>query len=387
MWRSSGKGQRGFGLVELLVVLVTLTIILVLTGQLVFAMRRSALQQQYQVDARQTARGAVDYINFMLRGALDPPNQPAGSVALLFRASWGGTDTQLTYDNVTDANLADVGTDIITFARFHEGTTITPVRAEGGDASGGVWWWGFDDGCRTGATQAEREAANLALFKQLTGFVADSSPSEPLLLLDDSGQAAIYQICSYTSAHCDVTAPCDQPCVVVQANTSCTGGIIPAGGYAGMVNPRLVVGLRYATLRVKHGWLQQKDGIFDPANPDDGFVPILPNVEDLQIAYIFDRAIGGSGLADVVWNNDPTHTLPAGQGRVPDATQARQVIGVRITVTGRAAQEQRGAGQERFYRPRAENHPGGEESGEPANGFARFTVSSTALLRNRIGGM
>lgn len=387
MWRSSVNRQRGFGLVELLVVVVTLTIILVLTGQLVFAMRRSALQQQYQVDARQTARGAADYINFLLRGAMDPPNQAAGSVALLIRAFWGGTDTQLTYDNVTDPHFADPGTDLITFARFHEGTTITPARAEGGDVGGGVWWWAFDGGCRTGATQAEREAANLALFKQLTGFVDDASPSEPLLVLDDSGQAAIYQICSYTSAHCDVTAPCDQACVVVQAGTSCTGGIIPVGGYTGMVNPRLVVGLRYTTLRVKDGWLQQKDGIFDPANPDDGFVPILPNVEDLQIAYIFDRTIGEAGLADVVWNNDPAHTLPAGQGRVPDATQARQVIGVRVTVTGRAAQEQWGAGQQRFYRPRAENRPGGEESGEAADGFARFTVSSTALLRNRISGM
>ncbi len=387
MWRLSRRRQRGFGLVELLVVVVTLTIILVLTGQLVFAMRRSALQQQYQVDARQTARGAADYINFLLRGAMDPPNQAAGSVALLIRAFWGGTDTQLTYDNVTDPDFADPGTDLITFARFHEGTSITPVRAEGGDASGGVWWWAFDGGCRTGATQAEREAANLALFKQLTGFVEEGKPSEPLLVLDDAGQVALYQICSYTSAHCDVTAPCDQACVVVQADTGCTGGIIPAGGYAGMTNPRLVVGLRYASLRVKDGWLQQKDGIFDPANPDEGFVPILPNVEDLQIAYIFDREIGGTGLGDVVWNNDPAHTLPAGQGRVPDATQARQVLGVRVTVTGRAAQEQWGAGQQRFYRPRAENRPGGEESGEAADGFARFTVSSTALLRNRISGM
>ena len=71
---------------------------------------------------------------------------------------------------------------------------------------------------------------------------------------------------------------------------------------------------------------------------------------------------------------------------MPDAVQATQVIGVRITVTGRAAQEQVGAGQARFYRPRAENRLGGEESGEAADGFARFTVSSTALLRNRIGG-
>lgn len=371
-------------MVELLVVLVTLTIILVLTGQLVFAMRRSALQQQFQVDARQTARGAADYINFLLRGAMDPPYDAAGSVALLIRASWGGVSTQFTYDNVSSASLADPGTDIITFARFHEATTITPVRAEGGDAGSVVWWWAFDGGCRTGATQAEREAANLALFKQLTGFTGDATPSERLLLLDDSGQSAIYQICSYSSSHCDVTAPCNQPCVVVQANTACTGGIIPAGGYTGMVNPRLVVGLRFTTLRVKGGWLQQHDGIFDPANPDDGFVPILPNVEDLQIAYIFNQAIGGAGLTDVLWNNDPTHTLAG--GGVPDATQARQVIGVRVTVTGRAGQEQRGAGQQRFYRPRAENHRGGEELGEAPDGFARFAVSSTALLRNRIAG-
>ncbi len=386
MWRSSGRRQSGFGLVELLVVLVTLTIILVLTGQLVFAMRRSALQQQYQVDARQTARGAADYVNFLLRGAMDPPNTDAGSVALLVRASWGGTDTQLTYDNVTDADLADVGTDIITFARFHEASTVTPARAPGGQHAAN-WWWAFDGGCRTGSTQEEREAANIALFKQLTGYVDDASLSDPLLIMDANGQTAVYYICTYLTAQCDSSPPCDQPCIKVQANPGCTGGVVPAGGYPGFVDPRLLIGLRFATLRVKNGWLEQKDAMFDPANPDNGFVPILPNVEDLQIAYIFDRAIGGAGLGDVVWNNDPAHTFASGQGGVPDATQARQVIGVRVTVTGRAAQEQRGSGQARFYRPRAENRPGGEESGEAADGFARFTVSSTALLRNRIGGM
>lgn len=386
MWRSSRKRQCGFGLVEMLVVLVTLTIIMVLTGQLVFAMRRSALQQQYQVDARQTARGAADYVNFMLRGAMDPPNENAGSIALLFRTSWGGTDTQLTYDNVTDADLADVGTDVITFARFHEASTVTPARAPGGQHSAN-WWWAFDGGCRTGATQAEQEAANIALFKQLTGYVAEGSLSEPLLILDDNGQTAVYYICTYLTAQCDASPPCDQPCIKVQANPGCTGGVVPPGGYPGYVNPQLLIGLRFATLRVKNGWLEQKDAMFDPANPDTGFVPILPNVEDLQLAYIFDQEAGGGGLVDVVWNNAPGHTLPEGQGRVPTAAQAPNVIGVRVTVTGRAAQEQRGSGQERFYRPRAENRPGGEESGEAADGFARFTVSSTALLRNRIGGM
>lgn len=368
---------------EMLVVLVTLTIILVLTGQLVFAMRRSALQQQFQVDARQTARGAADYINFMLRGASDVPGLNAGSVAILFRVLWGGVDTQLTFDNVTDPALADLGTDIITFARFHEGTTITPVRAQGGEDTGGVWWWAFDHGCRVPGTQAEKEAANLDLFKSLTGFVNNTSPSEPLLLLDDTGQAAVYQICSYTSSHCDMTLPCDQACAVVQANTSCTGGIIPAGGYAGLINPRLIVGLRYTTLRVRGGWLQQKDGLFDPTNPNVGFVPILPNVEDLQIAYLFNQELGGGGLADVVWNNSPDHTLTGG---IPAAAEARNVIGVRVTVTGRAARPQWGAGQERFLRPPAENRRGGEELGEARDGFARYSVSSTALLRNRIGG-
>lgn len=385
MWQSSGK-QRGFSLLEMLVVLATLVVILVLTGQLVFAMRRSALQQQFEVDARQTARGAADYINFVLRGAMDPPNAPPGSVALLFRARWGENEVQLSYDNVTDPAFADPGTDIISFARFHEATTVTPVRAEGGPDGAGAWWWAFEGGCRTGGTQEEREAANLQLFRQLTGYISDEVPSEPLLLLDDTGQIAVYRICTYTSSHCDVTPPCDQPCVIVQANTACTGGVIPAGGYTGMTNPRLIVGLRFGSLRVRNGWLEQKESFFDPTQPDQGFVPVLPHVEDLQVAYIFDRAVGGAGIADVVWNNDPAHTFAAAQGRVPDATQARQVIGVRITVTGRAPQEQVGAGQQRFYRPPAENRPGGEESGEAADGFARFTVSSTALLRNRIGG-
>ena len=80
--RSRNTG-RGFTLIEVLVVIAALAMILLMVGQLLFPMRRATDRQRFQVEARQTARAAADYIAFMVRGSSDLndaalPRNPAG---------------------------------------------------------------------------------------------------------------------------------------------------------------------------------------------------------------------------------------------------------------------------------------------------------------------
>ncbi len=62
MSRSSSKPGGGFTLVEVLVVVASLGMILWMVGPLFFPMRQAAERQRLQVEARQTARGATDYV-------------------------------------------------------------------------------------------------------------------------------------------------------------------------------------------------------------------------------------------------------------------------------------------------------------------------------------
>src|SRR5271157_2432268 len=100
MWRKS-QGNKGFTLIEVLVVLLSLVIILVGVGQLLFDTQKAAQRQQYQVDARQTARAAADYVNFLLRSATDMdmptvtpplPNNPGSIVVWYWVGTWAATN-------------------------------------------------------------------------------------------------------------------------------------------------------------------------------------------------------------------------------------------------------------------------------------------------------
>jgi hypothetical protein len=165
----------------------------------------------------------------------------------------------------------------------------------------------------------------------------------------------------------------------------------------------LYPGVHYTAFRVCNGWLEQKDGIFDPATDtncpaltDDAefpayttkpqWSPLLPNVEDLQFAYIFADG--------TVWNG-PAGTLSAATsapGGVPVAVGSASppqydvlhVIGVRVTVTARSTtQVTVGGGKISTRRPVAEDHDPGAVV---VDTYYRSLITSIAMLRNRASG-
>jgi type II secretory pathway component PulJ len=371
MWRRSRKTDRraGFSLTELLVTLAGLTIILTVSAQLLFETRRAAVRQQFQVEARQLARAAVDYVHFMVRGATDL--NYSGDVpfpaAILTQVGVRPNQTrQVSYNNVTDANLGDLGTDIITIGRAEDSLTSEPVGWSDFDSSAGSATWQFGWACPD-------IAANLDAFKRLTGD--NGVTSRWLLVADETGGWRFYQINSYGTADCPGLTG---TVVAGSANPQANGYLQPMDATLAPLanNPRLRLGVGWVTLRVRGGWLEQKNEIFDPAtdNPGTAFVQLLPNVEDLQVAYLFRD---GS-----LWNNAPGHTLAAGiptQGSFGIATDAANVLGLRVTVTVRAPEAAPGESRDRFGPLAAEDHV-------PTAGpdrFYRYQTSGIVLLRNR----
>ncbi len=400
------QSQRGFTFVELLVTITSLVIILVVSTQLMFAMRRGVVRQQLQVEARQSARAAADYTSMLLRGATDFNRVGGNSGAILTWLTRNKTDAvvcpgdnacyQVTYNNVTsDDNsngiLADEGTDIITFARPTSTRIIVPLRWPGWQHAANVRW-DARPFCADVANNAELAFQN---FKIATG--EHGGKSDPLLLVDDLGRMAFYQITDYkdfsgndcvedTVACRDNANPLpagQEICFHVVSNKGQSDGINPPGGQPELENPKLYIGVRFASLRVRNGWLEQKDGIFDPTtdNPGTAFVPILPNIEDLQIAWIF---------ADGTIRNDSTAAgrRITASGNVPQMGTAgpapddvRSVVGVRVTYTSRSGQGMP-VEPNRFVRPAAEDHA----AGTVVDTTYRYQVSANAMIRNRLAG-
>ena len=433
------SGRRGFTLIEVLVTMFSLVVIVVAAGQLLFATRRSTQRQQYQVDARQTARAAVDYVNFLIRGATDfnipapGGTNPSTPGALLAWYWWGTFDKashpcpgagypgngcfQATWDNVTDTSLADAGTDIITFARSDNGQVfkVSPNNGSAFDYYSlptpptvtlgiGPLNAGTNSLCSTGSS------ATFDYFQTATGG-AGSTFSPILMLLDDQGQWGFMRITDYesgTNGSC-----CTSQTIVVGTDLGVSASYNPPGTpHPSSPTAELVAGLRYTSLRVCQGWLEQKDGIFDPS--DDGtagggggtgahactsagwntgpWTQVLPNVEDLQFAYIYNTGTTGatSGSGGTIYNNGnlalgttgnvPSQAGPGGGSGA--ATDITRVIGVRITVTGRSA-SQFSLEQGRFRKLPAENNP---NSAATPDEFYRFQASSVAMLRSRTIG-
>jgi prepilin-type N-terminal cleavage/methylation domain-containing protein len=142
-------GVAGFTLMEVLVVLATLGMILWMVGQLLFPMRAAAERQRLQVEARQTARSATDYLGYVVRGATDMnetaiPRNPAAILPYLWRGvttgmgnfpacPGDGSCVQLSYNNVDQAGtgFASEGSDIITLTSAR---VTFPVRLNGASA-------------------------------------------------------------------------------------------------------------------------------------------------------------------------------------------------------------------------------------------------------------
>jgi prepilin-type N-terminal cleavage/methylation domain-containing protein len=447
MWRSSSKpASEGFTLVEVLVVLAALGMILWMVGQLLFPMRQAAERQRLQVEARQTARSAADYAAYVIRGATDmndlaTPRNPAALLSYLWRGSnpstagahfptcpGDGGCVQLAYNNVDQVGtqFASNGSDIITLTVAQVTYPVLVSNAGGWpspftDAS--LQYWAFNLGCKPGGPTAntpDEDTANFRAFTDLTAMNPDApTTSIPMIVWDPgSGAWLVYQITNYRVGSNGTSCTTDNPacvvsgnmvpCIEVNASPQNAGTLNPPGGQEQLANlPNLVVGSRFATLRVCNGWLEQKNGVFDPtadANCDPltagktefpayvtkaGWSPLLPNVEDFQVAYVFRD---GS-----VWNRFGG-TLTAAQGcsdGVPSSNTAvgtpaqfdvRNVVALRVTVTARSSTpvSPTGVGKAALAPPAAEDH---DTSGLAKDTYYRYQLSTTVMLRNRTSGM
>ena len=432
MWRRSSRPGGGFTLVEVLVVVASLGMILWMVGSLFFPMQKAAERQRLQVEARQTARGATDYVAMLVRGATDMnditnPRNPAAILTFLYQGtpssdpvptcdgSSGAPCVQLSYDNVTDASLATPGTDILTFGVPSASLRLKPSTWPGTADNSSPTGWEFDQGCQKdgSANTAANDLANKQAFDQATGRGSDPAHpgwSQPLMLFDKTGNWVFYQITDYkdsqNSATCSSppSAWCTDPqsgqvvpCLQVIANPG-NAALNAPGGQRSYTEPvTLIVGLQYASLRVCDGWLEQKVGIFNPATDNDcpalaagaafppyqtkaGWSPLLPNVEDLQFAYLFDAGTVGNGPAGAMTT---AANVPIMGGTPLDPSDVRRVIGVRVTVTARSSTPVFGGGKALMRQPAAEDHDPGAVSPDT---YFRYQLSSTSLLRNRDAG-
>ncbi len=398
MWSSSSESrQGGFSLVEMLVSLLMVAILLVAAAQLVFATRRATLRQTMQVEARQMARGAADYLALMVRGATDlnPLGRNSDAIvtwlapvsAFPLAACPGTGCIQASWDNVgtrsgDPSNLADRGTDILVIAHANSGMAI-PLNEWPSFPTASNAYWTFADGCPS-------DGANMAQFQQVTGYDAGTGMSPPLIGVDASNNPYWYQITGYQTSDCSGKNPCNgSPCVHVVANPGKSGDLNLPGGQRTGAPEKLLAGVQFASFRVCQGWLEQKIGIFNPAVDNncgqpgwnqDPWTPLLPNVEDLQVVWIYDS---GS-----IYDNSPTSELPS-QGAVPpqgtpgSALDVTHVLALRVTVTAHSSAPVEIANIGRFFRPAAENRA----AATTADALYHFQASANAVLRNRVPGL
>lgn len=400
MWRKlPSNAQAGFTIPEVLVTLIIVVAILAMTAVLLFDTKKAADRQKAQVEARQGARAAAEYVHFMLRGATDMNGQITNApspMALLTYARFGNsnTDTQVSYDNLTPAQagagFGDEGTDILTFARA-EDSRLAPILRWVGQTNAANAYFRFNELCPD-------SAANFARFKQVTGAHMEGTKevSEPFVVFDSTGQMRFYQITDYkdsvNSSNCTSgQGGIPAPVIWVVANPGLSDFVNPPGGLA----PNLAcsasattcwgaLGVRFYSLRVKNGWLEQKAGVFDPSNPNQGFVPILPNVEDFQVAYLFRNGNIRNNTPGTEGWVPPMDTSPAPWDASfnPLGVTATNVLALRLTLTTRSATplppREQGAGFQ-FFRPSAENRPGANTRDQ----FYHYQVSVMTLIRSR----
>jgi hypothetical protein len=243
-----------------------------------------------------------------------------------------------------------------------------------------------------GCGSTNNDAANLSLFKSLTGahLVGSVEVSNPLTIVENAtGDWSYYQITSYGTSACAGSG------VSVVSNPAAASTLKAPGAVVAYTSPNLHL-VQYATFRVKNGQLQQKNAPFNPtstqteAAEDAQFNALLDNVEDLQVAYIFnDGNIYNQSVADRLsaagGGTGPSDDVPAqvGNGGAPTQFDATRVIGMRISLVGRSGQIPATIALTKGFqfRPASEDRAAG-----PADRFYHYRLTSTVLLRNRALG-
>jgi prepilin-type N-terminal cleavage/methylation domain-containing protein len=390
------RGDRGFTLIEVTVAMAILVIVLVLSGSLLFSMKSFAQRQQSFAEPRQTARRALEYLSFYVRGATDmnltDPDEPAPN-ALVVYYTHSSVTKQATFDNVNpsvDGAVADAGTDVLTLGRPAPGSMDVAINHWTGNATSAQFDVNFTAGCPD-------DNANLALFKQLVGYDPSNGNSNIFMIYDAFGTWQYYQITNFHTSTCS-TAP---QAIHLNANTGGSAGLDPPGGFHTLNCPDsppcyISGGIQFITFRVRTvGGVPRLEQLilpgrlFDPAldNPGTSFTPLLDNVEDLQIAYIYDDG--------TVWNSSlatrrlPSvtypHSVPAQDDPPAKPYDITHVRGIRMSVVTRSDQPLptylRGVGRRGVAVSNPEN-----STVAYASGYYRYRLTATVMLRNRILG-
>ncbi len=380
--------SAGFTLVEALVSVALTAIVLIASTQLLFSMKQSSDRMSMKAEARHTAQRAMEFISYHVRTAADLNRRGNNPSALMTWYEIGAdpttaTSTQTSWNNVTNANLADIGTDILTVAIPSSGITLPNVSWPGFQ-HGANARWEFDLGCPDGSL-------NVDLFKELTNYNSATGMSAPLMVEGANGDFGFYQITNYLenqnrTQSCPATPGTPGEMHVV-ANPGNSNMLNPPGGHPNLSNqivngvqyPVIRLGVSYLTFRVRNGWLEQKQGMFDPAtdNPGTSFTRLLPQIEDMQIAWLFNDG--------TLWNTTsqqlPTATYPnsvpaQGTGNPYDVIN---VVGLRVSVTSQSTNEVFWENGARFFRPASEDRPAATTNDR----FYHHRATDLAMVRNR----
>jgi hypothetical protein len=410
-----------------------LIIVLLVSFSLLFSMRNFASRQQLVADGRQTARRAVDYMSYYVRGASDGNTSAGMPNSLVMWTSYksGGSYTpyQVSFDNMTQGGVgaaawADPFTDVISLS-FATGARTVPISRWVGGAHSENPDFDFRDGCPPpyGNYPGGSDTLNMQKFMALTGCQGTCNGSFPtgnaavssiLTLVATNpacgGRWTYFVITGYMRSDCaDAGNPVlplgDPNATVIETSTSPgrSNGINPPSGHPDMSACKPAIGgaIQMYCFRVKNRQLQQKAGIFDPTgqidstHPDNSdaqtlFQPLLDNVEDFQVAYIFDNG--------QVWNREgnrlaTTGAIPEQNQPASTTTDITRVIGLRLTVVARSNQPvpRVQLGRNKYPLVNAEDHVWTSvwtaDAADPDRfRFFRNRLTATIMLRNRMPG-
>jgi hypothetical protein len=419
---------RGFSLAEAMVSLTLLVVVMVVALTLLFTMRSFAERVQWVIEPRQTARRAVDYLSFYLLGATDEAvGAPNAIVTYYNRDASKPSDptnrVQATYDNLQgdefgnsevvpgeQTKFGDVGTDIISLILPTGNPAKYPVAPlwPGYKPSPNDFYIGFRGGC--GA--ANPDTANMDAFKLLTRENGTGHSNALLLLQDNNFSWQYFQINAYVASNCADTTGQNIQVKADPGEAPPLGPIDPPGGHTpSFADPIfLVTGLDAFSFRVRTDAngvpnLEQKNGLFDPNtdNPGAAFVPVIENVEDFQIAYLYaDGSFWNTSTQTLVFDSGVypgcgkcNVPYQAGLNAVAPAQDITQVLGLRVSVVARSRPITFGARQisgartgaavgaiDRRFRPAAENRAGAAKYDD----FEHYRATVTLMLRARMLG-
>lgn len=441
---SRRRAQRGFTMIEAMVSLILLVMVLSLSMSLLFSMRSFAERTQYNVQPRQTARRAVDYLTYHISGAADlnyafnqnhfygqpnaivtfyTPSDAARNV--ITQASFnnfsgsetsGGQSNVITPSSGTDktTNWGDLDTDLVTLSVIDNAQTTKAVVWPG-DRTSAVFF-NYRAGCSVS------NAVNLQLFQQATGYNAVTGRSGLLMLFDEAGAWDYYRIGTYTSSNCA------NPENVISVTGQAAGYETAPSGTPVLTKPTLATGVSFVSFRVRKPTdssgnptgppnLEQKLGLFDPlcdkptpnvGCPAIGFTPIMEGIENLQIAYLFGDGTFRNGLGTTLGGRGvPSQAGPCAaasatctfgliNGPNPAnptttlSTDVTNVVGLRVSVIARSPALPIGARSLsegtlgfRMQRPALEDSSAGPMATANDDWFERYRLTTNILLRNR----